>query len=209
MPAPFVYLASESPRRRELLRQIGVPFEVLRVVVDETPRGQEPAGAYVRRLACEKACSGLRGTVRTAAGATGARDASAAPAPVLGADTAVVLDGQILGKPRDRAHGLEMLAALSGRTHQVLTAVALAAGDSTRVRLSASDVTLRRLEPLECSVYWDTGEARDKAGGYAIQGLAAVFVAGLKGSYSGVMGLPIYETAELLDAAGVPRWRGA
>jgi septum formation protein len=138
---------------------------------------------------------------------TDRRRADATPPPVLGADTAVVLDGQILGKPRDRAHALEMLAALSGRTHQVLTAVALAAGDSTRLRLSASDVTLRRLAPAECSLYWDTGEACDKAGGYAIQGLAAVFVAGLTGSYSGVMGLPIFETAELLDAAGVPRWR--
>jgi len=198
MPTPFVYLASESPRRRELLRQIGVPFEVLRVVVDETPHERESAVEYVRRLACEKACAGHRDAAL-----------AATRPPVLGADTAVVLDGQILGKPRDRTHALDMLAALSGRTHQVLTAVALAAGDATGVRLSASDVTLRGLDPAECSVYWDTGEARDKAGAYAIQGLAAVFVAGLKGSYSGVMGLPIFETAELLDAAGVPRWRAA
>jgi septum formation protein len=196
MATDFVYLASESPRRRELLRQIGVPFRVLRVTVDETPRPGEPAGEYVTRLARDKARAGLD-------------HAGPAGHPVLGADTAVVIDGRILGKPRDREHGLAMLGALSGRTHRVLTAVALASADATPARLSVSAVSLRRLEPAECRAYWDTGEGEGKAGGYAIQGFAAVFVAALEGSYSGVMGLPIYETAELLDAAGVPRWRGA
>jgi septum formation protein len=195
MPTDFVLLASESPRRRELLRQIGVSFRILRVAVDESPRPSEAAGDYVSRLARDKAHAGQG-------------NASPGRQRVLGADTAVVLDGRILGKPRDREHGLAMLGALSGRTHQVLTAVALASGDSTSLRLSTSDVTLRRLEPAECSAYWDTGEPEDKAGGYAIQGFAAVFVAALRGSYSGVMGLPLCETAELLDAAGVPRWRG-
>jgi septum formation protein len=132
--------------------------------------------------------------------------------PVLAADTTVVLDGVVYGKPEDRADALRMLAALSGRTHEVLTAVALvyeSASDSAGSLLmstSVSRVRFRRLTPEECAAYWETGEPRDKAGAYAIQGLAAVFVESLSGSYSGVMGLPLFETAELLRTAGVSAW---
>ena len=127
--------------------------------------------------------------------------------PVLGADTCVVADGRIMGKPRDRTHALEMLRLLSGSTHEVLTAVALA-GDHEALRLNASRVTFRSLSRAECAAYWNTGEPADKAGAYAIQGLAALFVSHLDGSYSGVMGLPLYETAELLREFGIrPDWQ--
>jgi septum formation protein len=137
--------------------------------------------------------------VQAAAGA-------AVPLPVLGADTLVLLDDTPLGKPRDRADALDMLARLSGRTHQVLSAVALLSAGGVAARLCASEVRFRVLDAAECAAYWETGEPRDKAGAYAIQGLGAVFVAALNGSYSGVMGLPLFETAELLAAAGVRRW---
>jgi septum formation protein len=189
-PAPVLVLASASPRRRELLWQIGVAHRVAVAGVDETPRAGEPAAECVRRLALAKAkkvwTTGL---------------------PVLGADTAVVLDEQLLGKPRDRPSALSMLARLSGRSHHVLTAVALVDGRGSEVRVSESEVQFRTLNAAECARYWDSGEPRDKAGGYAIQGLGAIFVSRLLGSYSGVMGLPLCETAALLDAAGVPRWQ--
>jgi len=130
-------------------------------------------------------------------------------APVLAADTSVVLDGDILVKPKDRADGERMLRGLSGRTHVVLTAVTLACAEGVRSRVSRSEVTCRELTADEIAAYWETGEPLDKAGGYAIQGAGAVFVAHLRGSYSGVMGLPLYETAELLALQGVPRWRPA
>jgi len=128
--------------------------------------------------------------------------------PVLGADTAVVLDGQMLGKPADRAAGLAMLALLSARSHEVLSAVALAVPGGVRSMLSRSQVRFRALSAQECAAYWDSGEPQDKAGGYAIQGRAAVFVEELHGSYSGVMGLPLFETAALLAEAGVSIWAG-
>jgi len=134
-----------------------------------------------------------------------ARD-NAQALPVLGADTAVVLGGEMLGKPADRAAAMSMLRCLSGRTHQVLTAVALVSAHSELLRLSASSVTFRDLDAAEMTRYWASGEPGDKAGGYAIQGFAAVFIERLEGSYSGVMGLPLFETAALLDGAGVPRW---
>jgi septum formation protein len=193
--APFVYLASGSPRRRELLTQIGVPFEVLKVAVDESVIAGEAPEAYVARLAHLKAVEGLR-----------ARP-SGQLAPVLAADTSVILDGAILVKPTDRADGERMLRGLSGRTHVVLTAVALAGGEGVQSRLSRSEVRFRELRDAEVTAYWDTGEPHDKAGGYAIQGAGAVFVADLRGSYSGVMGLPLYETAALLALQGVPCWR--
>ena len=127
--------------------------------------------------------------------------------PVLGADTTVVLDGVSLGKPRDRAHGLAMLAALAGREHRVLTAVALVSAAGTQCLTSTSTVRMRASSAQERDRYWDSGEPHDKAGGYAIQGLGAVFIESLQGSYSGVMGLPLFETARLLAAAGVPCWR--
>ena len=194
MPADFVFLASSSPRRRELLRQIGVAFRLLDVRVDETVRPGEEPQSYVMRLAQAKADAGW------------SRREPGSGAAVLAADTAVVLEGSILGKPKDQIDAESMLLRLSGRSHQVLTAVALRHEDGLESRLSRSVVAFRSIEAGEARRYWETGEARDKAGGYGVQGLGGVFVADLCGSYSGVMGLPLFETAELLDAARVPRW---
>jgi septum formation protein len=194
-PADFIYLASGSPRRRELLQQIGVPFQVIRADLDETVAIGEAPLAYVSRLAAAKADAGWQ------------RSRGLAEAPVLAADTAVVLDGKILGKPKDRDDAMSMLAQLSGRTHEVLTAVALRDAHGNRVRVSRSSVTFRAIDSAEAGRYWDSGEPLDKAGAYAIQGYAAVFIADLKGSYSGVMGLPLFETAQLLEAAGMRGWR--
>ena len=186
MTALQIYLASASPRRRELLRQIGVSYRLLPVAVDETPLPEEIPAAYVARLAQAKAQTGLQ--------ILGRRK----PYPVLGADTAVVIDGIILGKPNHRQEGLAMLALLSGREHQVLSAVALATATQNAVKVQESRVRFRQLTVAECEAYWNSGEPLDKAGGYAIQGRAAAFIAELHGSYSGVMGLPLFETAELL-----------
>jgi septum formation protein len=192
--SPVLRLASASPRRRELLAQIGVPHVVAAADVDERTRHGEPALAYVERLARAKAQAIWdRGR----------------ELPVLGADTTVVLDGASLGKPRDRGEGLAMLAALAGREHRVLTAVALVTAAGAQCLTSSSTVRMRASTLEERRRYWDTGEPRDKAGGYAIQGLGAVFIESLQGSYSGVMGLPLYETAQLLAAAGVPCWSAA
>lgn len=188
-----LFLASASPRRRELLTQIGVPFELLSITLDETPLPAERPEAYVQRLAREKALAGWA--------AVG--DDSVA---VLGADTTVVIDERILGKPADRAEGLLMLESLSDREHHVLTAVALATRRACEVRLVTSRVRFRGIERAEAEAYWASGEPCDKAGGYAIQGWGAVFVAELRGSYSAVVGLPLCETAQLLDQAGIARW---
>jgi len=185
----MICLASQSPRRHALLKQIGVPHRVVSVAVDESLRKGESAEDYVRRLAFAKARAGL---------------ANHPDAPVLGSDTAVVLDGRILGKPRDREHALEMLAALSGREHRVLTGVALVDTNHAAYRLSDSRVGFRNITLAEAARYWASGEPADKAGGYGIQGLGAVFVSHLYGSHSGVMGLPLYETAAILEAAGIP-----
>jgi len=184
-----LYLASQSPRRRALLAQINVPHLVQPAQIDETPQAGEQPRSYVQRMAETKARSVWQQTRSL---------------PVLGADTIVVIDEQTLGKPRDREHGLAMLAALSGREHRVLTAVALVTEAAAHTRLSVSVVRLRASTLKERAAYWASGEPWDKAGAYAIQGLGAVFVQSLEGSYSGVMGLPLFETAELLDAAGVP-----
>ena len=191
MPAEFVYLASASPRRRELLAQIGVPFRAVEADVDESPCAAESPAAYVSRLAERKA------------DAVWARTGDA---PVLGADTTVEIDGRILGKPVDEADGVAMLALLSGRTHRVFTAAAVRSRAGMRSRLSRSEVTFRPIDEAERRAYWRTGEPRGKAGGYAIQGYAAVFLSDLKGSYSAAVGLPLFETAALLAEAGVPRW---
>ena len=186
-----VYLASLSPRRQKLLSQIGISFELLKVREDETYRRGETPEQYVIRLALAKAKAGqdsLQGRPLL---------------PVLGADTIVVVEQKILGKPRDRDDGLAMLAGLSGREHCVLSAVALVAGTRRATRLQKSWVRLRELSPTECQAYWNTGEPIDKAGAYAIQGLAAAFITELKGSYSGVMGLPLFETTELLRNFGI------
>jgi septum formation protein len=174
-----------------LLEQIGVPHTLASADIDEQRRRGESPVAYVERLAQEKASLIWE------------RQPSL---PVLAADTTVVLEGTVYGKPRDREHALEMLASLSGREHQVLTAVALANDTGVRMKLSESRVRFRSLTPKECAAYWETGEPRDKAGGYAIQGLGAVFIESVTGSYSGVMGLPLFETAELLSSAGLPCW---
>jgi septum formation protein len=191
MSQDFVYLASGSPRRRELLQQIGVPFRVVGTQVDEAVLPGEAPPGYVTRLAAAKADAGWEKS----------RDASRVP--VLAADTAVVLDGKILGKPADRQDAEGMLWRLAGRTHEVLTAVALRTASGLQSRVSRSEVTFRDIAAAEVQAYWETGEPRDKAGAYAIQGRAAIFIADLRGSYSGVMGLPLFETAELLREAGL------
>lgn len=192
---PLLHLASASPRRRALLAQIGVAHEVVAAPVDERALPAESPRAYVERLALAKARAAWRQPGRSSL-------------PVLAADTTVVLEGELLGKPRDRAEGLAMLARLSGRTHEVLTAVALLADGRERLRTSTSRVRFRAIEAAEREAYWATGEPHDKAGGYAVQGLGAVFVARLEGSYSGVMGLPLFETARLLSAHGVAALAG-
>ncbi|HEY4873919.1 MAG TPA: nucleoside triphosphate pyrophosphatase [Steroidobacteraceae bacterium] len=191
MPAskPVLCLASASPRRRALLAQIGVAHVVRAADIDEAPLAQETPRDYVARVAAAKACAIRRAD---------------AGLPVLAADTIVVIDGTMFGKPDDRAHGLAMLASLSGRSHEVLSAVALADARGVAIAVSASAVRFRTLSADECQAYWDSGEPHDKAGAYAIQGLAAAFIESLHGSYSGVMGLPLFETAALLRAAGVP-----
>ena len=190
-----LYLASGSPRRRELLAQIGVPFTPRIVPVDECVLPGESAEAYVERLAREKALAALA-TLELAADAV-----------VLGADTAVVLDGRILGKPADLNDSRAMLQALSGRSHQVLTAVSLVGGGREAARVVSSDVSFRPISEAEIEAYWASGEPCDKAGSYGIQGLAAVFVSQLRGSYSAVVGLPLCETAELLGEFGIACWQ--
>ena len=186
-----IYLASASPRRRELLEQIGVAYQLLSVEVDETPKPAELPADYVCRLALEKARAGWQQVKNS--------DSK----PVLGADTAVAINGLILGKPVDKAHAIEMLMSLSGQTHQVLSGIALVAENQQKTLLNTSLVTFRDLSKAECEAYWHTGEPVDKAGSYAIQGRAAMFISALSGSYSGVMGLPLYETTELLQNVGV------
>lgn len=185
----MLILASSSPRRRELLDQIGVTYRVQPVEVDETPREGESPEAFARRMALEKARAGWK--------------AQGSGLPVLGADTVVTLDGVILGKPADRAEALHMLGRLSGSTHRVLSAVALKHGGREAVRLSETRVRFRTLAPEEIAAYWDSGEPADKAGAYGVQGLGALFVEHLEGSYTGVVGLPLYETGQLLEAFGI------
>jgi septum formation protein len=186
-----ITLASASPRRRELLRQIGVAHEVCPAELDEIAAPGEPPAAYVRRLATAKADTVWR---------------ARPDRPVLAADTAVVLGGELFGKPVDQSDGVRMLEALSGRTHEVLTAVAVRHRGGAAQLISVSEVTFRALSTAECARYWASGEPHGKAGGYAIQGLAATFISRLAGSYSGVVGLPLAETATLLAAAGVRMW---
>lgn len=190
-----LYLASGSPRRRELLTQIGVPFVTQIVPIDESPLPDEAPDVYVERLARAKAQAGL------------ASLGDVEDAVVLGADTAVVLDGRILGKPLDRADALATLSALSGREHQVMTAIVLASRDRVASQVVVSQVRFRPLSEAEIAAYWASGEPQDKAGSYGIQGLAAVFVSQLQGSYSAVVGLPLCETAALLAEFAIPCWQ--
>jgi septum formation protein len=190
---PVLCLASASPRRRDLLASIGVPVVTRPVGIDETPWPGEAARAYVARLAREKALAA----------------AEEGDLPTLGADTVVVCDGAILGKPESRRHAAAMLRRLAGREHRVLTAVSVTGPAGLLEACVTTRVAMRGISEAEIAAYWATGEPRDKAGGYAIQGLAAVFVVSLEGSHSAVVGLPLFETAELLARQGVPLWNGA
>lgn len=183
MNTPKILLASQSPRRAELLEQIGIDFEVIHVDVPELVKAGESPTEFVQRLALEKAQAGWQASEKTC--------------PVLGSDTIVVLDDHILGKPVFEGDAEAMLVRLSGRTHHVMTAVAVVKGEQHGMRLSTSEVSFRETTEAERKAYVSTGESSDKAGGYAIQGQAAVFIDKLQGSYSGVMGLPLFETAEL------------
>ena len=179
-----LFLASASPRRLALLEQLGLVCQQYPVDLDESITLGESATDYVLRLAEEKARAG--------------QSRSGSKLPVLGSDTSVVFQGQILGKPKSEAHAVEMLMQLSGQTHQVMTGVAVCQGDRLQSVLSITEVKFRPLTRQECHAYWVTGEPEDKAGGYAIQGMAAIFVESVSGSYSNVVGLPLFETAELL-----------
>jgi len=184
--SPLILLASASPRRSDLLRQIGVVHAVRPVDVDESVHSGEAPAAYVVRLA------------ETKAAALWEQLAGGERAPVLAADTTVTLEGEIFGKPADLGEARAMLGRLSGRTHEVHTAVAVRHEGGGAARLSSSRVSLRELMSEEIDAYWATGEPADKAGGYAVQGRAAVFIRHIAGSYSGIMGLPLFETWELL-----------
>ena len=199
-----IYLASRSPRRRDLLKQIGVPFELLLlredlrrgVDVDETPLPDESPGVYVLRIARTKAeMAVLQIALRVLP-----------QKPVLAADTTVVFDGQVAGKPDDVEHAARMLRALSGREHQVLTAVAVALREHVETQISVSSVWFRELSDTDIRRYCASGEPLDKAGAYAIQGRAGAFVMRISGSYSGIMGLPLAETTELLQKFNIPVW---
>jgi len=183
--SPLLYLASTSPRRREILQSLGIEFEVVMVEIDESPLAGESAEDLVVRLATAKAEA-----------ATGAEY-------VLGSDTVVVLDDVVLGKPEDADDAVDMLLALSGRSHSVFTGVALRSPNGTGLVLSKTDVRFREIDRDEAIRYWHSGEPADKAGSYGIQGLGGMFVEAINGSYSGVMGLPVFETVELLKSAGI------
>ncbi|MEK6684919.1 MAG: Maf family protein [Pseudomonadota bacterium] len=196
-----IYLASRSPRRRELLRQIGVKFNLLLmretlgrpVDIDEQPLTDETPADYIYRIVRSKANEGWRRVMQRRLPLL----------PVLVADTIVTLDGCILGKPRDIEHAKEMLTALSGRSHQVLTAIGVGVKDTVQVRLSTTTVRFREISEREIRNYLANNNILDKAGAYAVQGMAAAFIVEISGSYSGVMGLPLYETAQLLEEIGI------
>lgn len=188
---PQCYLASSSPRRMQLLQQLGISFQVVRIDVNEIQGPGESAQDYVMRVALDKARAGWNSPERLH------------ECPVLGADTEVVLGDQVFGKPRDREHAIDMLGRLSGTCHQVLSGVAMVQGEREDVVLNTNQVCFRALTEAEIRAYWNTGEPDGKAGAYAIQGRAAMFISHLEGSFSGVMGLPLFETAELFTAFDV------
>lgn len=187
-------LASASPRRKQLLEQIGVSCQIRPVDICEAVQPGESPHAYVERLALEKALTCMDLLNRS-------------EVVVLGSDTAVVVDDHILGKPVDEEDAVRMLSQLSGRTHQVMTSVGLVSTTQKQVEVVVTDVRFREISEAEIRAYWQTGEPVDKAGSYGIQGLAAVFVEQMKGSYSAVVGLPLAETAQMLSKAGVPVWQ--
>lgn len=186
---PPFYLASGSPRRRELLASLGLEFLTLPVDMDESREGAESPARMVTRLATEKARR--------------ARSMATEDYPVLAADTVVAMGNRVFGKPVSREDALEMLGQLSGRSHDVYTGVALDSAGSIRLSLSVTQVQFRQIARQEAIAYWDSGEPKDKAGAYAIQGLGATFVTAIRGSYTGVMGLPMFETIGLLREAGI------
>lgn len=188
-------LASASPRRTEILQQIGVRHQIQPADIDETSRPHESPVDYVQRMALEKAKHIIALNMETI--------------PVLGADTCVVCDDKIFGKPAHKDQALDMLAALSGRSHQVLTAVAMGNPERCLLSMSITEVIFRQITMQERLSYWVTGEPKDKAGSYAIQGYGAVFIESIKGSYSGVVGLPIEETSALLHTFEIPIWNSA
>jgi len=179
-----IYLASSSPRRSELLSQIGVSFDLVKADIEEKPEIGESAQDYVLRLALQKAQAGFKNSNKDR--------------PVLGADTIIVIDQKILEKPQDKKHAREMLQLLSGRTHQVFTAVTLVQDSAIKSTLVKTEVSFKKLSEQEIADYWRSGEPLGKAAGYAIQGIAGKFINNISGSYSGVVGLPLFETAELL-----------
>lgn len=185
---PQIILASSSPRRRELLDQIQVSYEVIAVDIDESHIAGESAEEFVKRLAIEKAQAGYQ---------------QKSCYPALGSDTIVVIDSVILGKPENKAHALQILSLLSGKTHQVMTAVAIHSDDYSECVLNISEVEFANLTMQQIEAYWETGEPKDKAGAYGVQGIAAQFISKITGSYSGIMGLPLFETAQLLEKAGI------
>jgi len=186
MRKPDLHLASSSARRREILTNLGVSFSYAGVDIDESRSSGEPVADMVLRLALEKA-----------------QAANVDALPVLGADTIVTLDDQVFGKPASQDDALTMLQALSGSRHQVLTGVACISGDTVATAVSTTEVRFRDIDPDEALAYWQSGEPRGKAGSYAIQGRGGIFVESLSGSYSGVVGLPVYETAALLQGVGI------
>jgi len=191
---PQITLASASPRRCELLDQIQVSYGVQPVDIDESHQPGETAEQYVRRLALEKARAGYR---------------LCPERPALGADTIVVCGQRIMGKPADKQMANEMLSLLSGRSHRVMTAVAICDANHEQCLLSSSEVEFAELSPAQIDAYWQTGEPEDKAGAYAIQGRAAQFIKNIRGSYSGIVGLPLYETTALLNTVGILKLQNA
>lgn len=194
-----LYLASQSPRRKQLLTDLGVEFEVLPIAVDESTTALESAEEYVARLGAAKARAGL--DILAGKGES--------QVLTLGSDTTVVADQDILGKPRDYDDFADMMERLSGRSHRVFTSVALASHDSVDLKVVESRVVFAELEPQAIRAYWDSGEPQDKAGGYSVQGLGAVFIKRIEGSYSAIVGLPLRETAQLLTSRGIRVWSGA
>lgn len=189
-----LYLASSSPRRHALLATLGISFEHGGVDVDETPLPGEAVRDMVLRLAVAKASRARRQLPEVPV--------------ILGADTAVAVDNRIFGKPRSREHALAMLQSLSGREHKVMTALATDVDGTSDTRLSVTKVRFRKIDPAEAEAYWGSGEPEGKAGAYAIQGLGGMFVESLSGSYTGVIGLPVFETVELLRTVGIDALAG-
>ncbi|TXR53952.1 Maf family protein [Reinekea thalattae] len=201
-------LASQSPRRQELLASLGVEFDIFAADIDESVLPQEQAEAYVQRLALEKAKAVLAAAPTFKQTTEQALEQSTEQRWVLGSDTAVVVDGKILGKPVDQDDFYSMMQLLSGRSHCVLTAIALVSNHHVYSDCVSTEVCFSHLTESQIKAYWHTGEPLDKAGGYGIQGLASVFIEQITGSYSAVVGLPIHQTAKLLTQADIPLWHG-